>query len=346
MHTSSIDEYIAQFDYSAKRNYTKFKKWKRLICSPNEPLRWYQYIIKNWLESIYSFPSYITWFRKWISIQDNAKIHHNQDFIMAIDIVDFFGNIKIWDLQSTLKPLKLKNLDKLLEFITLEWKLPQWSPSSPILSNITFEKIDYKLVHFLKQVEPNITYSRYVDDISIWYNLKQNTPTILEGIKNTLLQYWFKINTKKYRVFQKGKHQKITWMILSEEHIWIWYKKYRIVRKIIYNYLRWERGYYPSIKWLLLYIKWVDFYRYIKLKEVFNEQFSNESRYQELFSVDKTGNPIKKLKKNFFHHLFNFKQKEWWTSNYIKEKSQKKAIKELWNNDNVDWWDQSWGYWK
>lgn len=71
-----LDNIINSFDYNFHSDYENFLlKLKRNINSPWFELKEYQYKIKEYLENKYSFLFFITWYRKWISINNNASIH-------------------------------------------------------------------------------------------------------------------------------------------------------------------------------------------------------------------------------------------------------------------------------
>lgn len=186
-------------------------------------------------------------------------------YIINLDIKNFFWSITRKMLHEEFKNLT-KDIDFFLDYITYKWVLPQWPPCSPIISNIIFKRIDNTLKKWLTSVESNITYSRYVDDISIWFDNYNNRYALFKFIQKILLQNWFALNKEKIKLFEYNKKLYVTWMIINDNSVWISYKKYRRIKQIIYFYLKFNSGYFPYIKWILLYIKWVDYKRYEQLK--------------------------------------------------------------------------------
>lgn len=302
----NLDSIIKNFDYKYINEYIYFTiRWKRNINSPWTNLKEYQYLIKEYLENNYSFPFFITWYRKWLSINDNANIHKWKKYILNLDIKDFFSSITRKMIYNEFKN-KVNEIDLFLDFITNKWVLPQWPPSSPIISNIIFQKNDKKIVEYLSSISSEITYSRYVDDLSIWFDDYTFKDKIFETIKTILNENGFILNNKKTKLFHFNKKLFVTWLILSENNVWIWYKKYRIARKIIYLYLNFSKWYFPYIKWMLLYIKWVDFKRYEQLRDLYIDNFWKTKKYKELFWISSNWLKINKNYYNKFNREFNY----------------------------------------
>lgn len=328
----SIDTLVQEFDISLKDDYAEFDIWKRHISSPSKELRECQYKIKEWMEGFFNFPSCITGYRKWLSVHHNAIIHKWKKYIMIIDLVDFFWSIRKEDLYRLYSQENIKNVDKLLDFISFKGRLPQWAPTSPIVSNIFFKRIDYTIKKYLAQISSDITYSRFVDDIAIWFDCHEYRYNVFTWVQKILNQNGFKINKRKLKLYEHNKQRIVTWMIVNDDQVGIWYKKYRNARKLIYLYLKFSKGYYPSIKGLLLYIKGVDYFRYNQLKDYFFKSFKYSWGFQELFWIDENANLIIKSSKNKFNH-------SWW---YIDKRNVNKSGNFLGSN----WSNESGWYWK
>lgn len=323
-----LDNIINNFDYLKRNDYNNFTIWKkRKINSPNEELKSYQYIIKDFLEKKYSFPFFITWYRKWFSVNKNASIHIWKKYILNLDIKNFFWSINRKMINDEFKN-QVKDIDLLLDFITYQWVLPQWPPSSPIISNIIFKRIDNTIKKWILNIESNITYSRYVDDLSIGFDNYNNRYYIFQFIQKILLQNGFVLNKDKIKLFEHNKKLYVTWMIINNQDVWIGYKKYKRAKKIIYIYLKFGNGFFPYIKWMLLYIKWVDYKRYDQLKNYYFDNFSLNDKYKELFWIDETWKKIIKEKLNSFRKKFN----------YHKAKKNRFKTWRIFLEDNIDVW--------
>lgn len=304
-----LDNIIKNFKYIYHNSYLNFiLRKKRNISSPLKELKEYQYIIKEYLENKYFFPFFITWYRKWLSVYDNASIHRWKKYIINLDIKDFFWNITRKALYNQFKS-EIINIDLFLDYITYKWVLPQWAPTSPILSNIIFTKIDFIIREKLLNISNLITYSRYVDDISIWFDDYENKHEIFTIVKDILNKNWFLLNDKKTKIYHYNKKLLVTWLIINNDNVWIWYKKYRRSRKLIYIYLKYNQWYFPYIKWMLLYIKWVDYKRYEQLKNIFFNDFGNSNNYKELFFIYSNWIKVIKSGRNKFNKHFNYNRK-------------------------------------
>ena len=87
--------------------------------------------------------------------------------------------------------------------VTYHDYLPQGAPTSPIISNSIFYKIDARLHKLSKKL--NLKYSRYADDITIsGEKIPSNFPRYIEAI---LLQHGFSLNKGKTRL-KKGASKK------------------------------------------------------------------------------------------------------------------------------------------
>lgn len=83
----------------------------------------------------------------------------------CLDIRDFFPSIK--DLQVIEALLRLgysqRSVELLARLFTLEGRLPQGSPASPVISNWVFYPTDLALVELAQDL--NVRYTRYADDL-------------------------------------------------------------------------------------------------------------------------------------------------------------------------------------
>lgn len=339
-----LDSILNNFNYAQCNNYEVFFLWKkkRKIESPVWELREYQYKIKNWLDNNSRFPNFITWYRKGLSVRDNAVAHFWMPYVLNLDISNFFWHISRQMVAEALKD-KTQDIDYLLDFVTRWWSLPQWAPASPIISNLVFLRIDYTIRKAIGlRFTENFTYTRYVDDISIGFHNKGEAEWIFRLVHKILLDNWFPINQSKTRLFCLNKKVVITGMILNREWVWIGYVKYRRLKKLIYLYLKHGKGFYPHIKWALLYVKWVDYPRYEQLKNYYFLDFCDSSKFQELFWINGNWRRMVKSDRNKFNHVF------WYPAKRKRfEKGQSVLERDKDRDSELDYEDDSSGwYWK
>lgn len=185
-------------------NYTEFSDYLNLLDE-----------IKNNLDKIYHPPSNVHWFINKRSNITNASKHLNKSIVINIDIKKFFDSITKEKIKNCFINKNINdNISEILSsIVTHNWILPMWFPTSPLISNIIFEEIDYKLDEYCSSIW--YEYTRYCDDLTF----SSNTKNILkkEDIESILSAHWFTINNKKYRIQKKWGNQYVTWLTVCEK---------------------------------------------------------------------------------------------------------------------------------
>ncbi len=279
-----VDDYDL-FDFSYETfSVSKRNGWKREIFAPNKELKKVQKDILHKLEYSYFLPKFVTAFRKWISIKDNAKYHKNKKIVINIDIKDFFPSVKVNMIKERLKYYDFDNdkIEKFVKYTTVNWFLPQWAPTSPFIANFVFLPVDYIILNLLKKYDEDISYTRYADDITFSSdneNIKNAIRIITESI---LPKYGFQANKKKTTVYRNHRKQLVTWLVVNER---VSYprNKYIILRAKIYNFLEkniWDE---TEIKGYLAFLRDVDYKKYKKLKKYYWQKFNWTDKYKILF---------------------------------------------------------------
>lgn len=222
----------AQLSYFCNpRNSKRFKTFTipkksggtREISAPVAVLRSMLHYINIILTSMYNPKRCVMGFTEGKSIVDNARMHIRQNYVLNIDLADFFPSIaqaRVWkrlqvkpynlsqDVASTIAGLcsiKCRNEDGSTRYV-----LPQGAPTSPILSNIICERLDYKLTKLAKHF--GVNYSRYADDMtfSSMHNVYQADGEFITSLKRIISEENFKINEKKTRLQKRGARQEVT----------------------------------------------------------------------------------------------------------------------------------------
>ena len=130
----------------------------------------------------------------------------------------------------------------LASFCTVQNSVPQGFPTSPIISNLIFEKIDLELQKLAQEYA--FTYTRYADDMIFSTENNNIQADIYEKISEIISNNGFKINSKKTKY--KGKHrcQIITGLIVNDK-LSIKRNYRKNIRAILHN---WElEGYETTI---------------------------------------------------------------------------------------------------
>ena len=106
---------------------------------------------------------------------------------------------------------------------TGEWEkvkrnvLPQGAPTSPVITNIVCQKLDYLLSGVAKRF--GLKYSRYADDItfSSMHNVYQPESEFLKELHRIITQQNFHIKESKTRLQKDGYRKEVTGLLVNEK---------------------------------------------------------------------------------------------------------------------------------
>jgi RNA-directed DNA polymerase len=225
----------------------------RKIISPNPRLKEIQNRLLNVLSAIYS-PKYSAHgFIKNRSICSNAKLHIRKDYVLNIDLEDFFPSINFGRVRGMFlaEPYKCtKEVATVLAQICCHNnELPQGSPISPIISNMICARLDSHLSRLARKYHCN--YSRYADDITLSLKNHSFPHEIAKTVKsdgkikyelgnsllNTIKNNGFKVNPRKTRLQKSNEKQVVTGLITNKK-LNVPREFIRNVRAMLYN---WEK---------------------------------------------------------------------------------------------------------
>lgn len=167
------------FTVEATGRYSKFNIAKRSgalreIQSPATALKLIQRKLNQALSCVYQPRNAVHGFvtSRGLSaprnIVSNARVHLGAEFILNVDLKDFFPSINFGRVRGMFarKPygLGVKAATVLAQVCCFENGLPQGAPTSPIISNMICGKLDADLQKLAQRY--NCLYSRYADDIT------------------------------------------------------------------------------------------------------------------------------------------------------------------------------------
>ena len=154
---SGIKKYGIE-SYYVSRKRKKKKGGFRVINAPETDLKSVQRDLADYLTGIHKTAlnaQHITGFVEGKSIIDNAKPHVESEWVINLDIADFFPTVSSTLVHKVLEPIKEStgflakilleegktpfygyNKQQIVTIATLEDKLPQGSPASPVIANI------------------------------------------------------------------------------------------------------------------------------------------------------------------------------------------------------------------
>lgn len=125
----------------------------------------------------------------------NAKLHQGNKYIFCTDLQEFFPGINHRQIHNMF--LKLGYSQHVAHWLTkltsIEFELPQGTPTSTAIANIVFLPVDKRLIALCKTA--GITYTRYVDDLT-FSSPKDFRPLISEML-SYVTETGFKISYRK-----------------------------------------------------------------------------------------------------------------------------------------------------
>lgn len=246
------------------RRYKQFKIKKksggyRQITAPrNQSFMLMLQYVNEIFKAIYSPSEYAMGFTEQRSVVTNANVHKGQNYVLNIDLKDFFPSIeqpRIWK-RLQLKPFNfpipvanvLAGMCSMKETRTLEdgtkkdfYILPQGAPTSPVITNMICDTLDRRLAGLAKRF--GLHYTRYADDItfSSMHNVYQKDGDFRKELVRIIQSQGFTINENKTRLQKIGGRQEVTGIIVSDK-LNVTQKYVRDIRNILYIWDRYGYG--------------------------------------------------------------------------------------------------------
>ena len=212
--------------------------------------------INELFRSMYIPSEYAMGFTNGRSVVTNARVHVGMEYVLNIDLKDFFPSIhqaRVWK-RLQVPPFKfpqsianllaglccMKETRESEKGIKIDvFVLPQGAPTSPIITNMICDKLDFYLSRLAKRF--NMNYTRYADDItfsSMHYVYRKDGKFMLE-LERIIKEQGFKINETKTRLQKRGSRQEVTGIIVSDK-LNVTQKYVRDIRNILYIWDRYE----------------------------------------------------------------------------------------------------------
>lgn len=202
---------------------------QREISAPMPKLQALLWPVKEILDSLYEPAPCVMGFTACRSVVDNAKAHLGQNYVLNLDLKDFFPSIhqaRVWK-RLQLPPFNFTQevanvvaglcAIRVVEGNQKKYVLPQGAPTSPILTNIICEQLDRKLTAIA--TKHNLRYSRYADDMtfSSMHSVLSTKGNVFADIVKTIEEQGFKINPSKTRLQKRGDRQEVTGLVISNK---------------------------------------------------------------------------------------------------------------------------------
>jgi retron-type reverse transcriptase len=204
---------------------------ERTISAPSTNLKIIQRNIARQLDELRLFKSCVNGFVVGRDIRRNAVVHVGQRFVLNIDLEDFFGSInfgRVFGLlskppYSVARPVAAA----IAKACTLDNKLPQGSPASPVLSNLICAKMDAELARLA--AANRCKYTRYADDLT-FSTTKLSMPLasitndadgrpiceLSPALRAIIEKNGFRINEAKVRLRDQTARQEATGLVVNK----------------------------------------------------------------------------------------------------------------------------------
>lgn len=202
----------------------------RIINAPVKGLKSILRVLNFVLQCVYEPHEAATGFVANKSIVDNAKKHVGHNYVLNIDLKDYFHSFdrnkvkmgfmyELFDSKKNMEPLAFLLSSLCTHPFEIEGEvktvLPQGSPTSPTLTNMLCKKLDRRLSGLAKRF--GASYSRYADDItfSSSHNI-YNDEAFNNELKRIIEEdQGLVINPKKTRLQKAGYRQEATGLIVN-----------------------------------------------------------------------------------------------------------------------------------
>lgn len=216
--------------------YTSFEIPKkdgtsRIISTPNDELKDVQRRLANllyekqrqiWKKQNLS-PNISHGFEKKKSIITNAKIHRNKRFVLNIDLESFFdsfhfGRVRGYFHKNRNFELDIDTATVIAQLTCYNGSLPQGAPTSPIITNLICQILDFRLLNTAKKYK--LDYTRYADDLTFSTNNKhfmKSNKDFIKEISKVVEKAGFKINERKSKLQYRDSKQTVTGLVVNKK---------------------------------------------------------------------------------------------------------------------------------
>lgn len=203
--------------YRLAKEETKSDGSKRQTFDAFPELKEIQTLIKERLLKNVFYPHYLTGSLKGCSPRKNASAHAGAKIGFAEDIENFFPSANYLRIKNVwLRLLGFsEDVAEILTKLTLkDGGLPQGAVTSSYLANLVFWDYEPNLVR--RFASRNLTYTRFVDDISVSSKQvlsKTQQTEIIGSIYGMLLHHEFRPKRSKHEIFTAGSRMKTTKLV-------------------------------------------------------------------------------------------------------------------------------------
>lgn len=152
------------------------------------------------------------------NILENARQHLGAKYLINADFKNFFHQISDKMLLQLFQKAPFNFPKKLAYLLTglmsRQGRLPMGAPTSPVLSNLMTIDLDKALRNWSESQQ--ITYTRFVDDLTFSSKERKLNYSDFESIECIAQSHGFHFNPNKVKFFDEHKTKKVTGLLLKE----------------------------------------------------------------------------------------------------------------------------------
>lgn len=148
------------------------------------------------------------------SIVTNARLHVGRQWVVTLDIKDFFPSITSRQVRTALDGLgrEPEVLSAITRLLTRHGRLPQGAPTSPHVANLVAEELDHRLARSASG--RGWIYTRYADDLT--FSGDSPPKGLVDEVEALLSDHGFRAARGKTRVMGRDQRQGVTGLVVND----------------------------------------------------------------------------------------------------------------------------------
>lgn len=197
-----------------KKNDKKF----RLITAPDWALKRMQSRILQLLQNV-ERPEWIISGTKGKSYIDNGKIHCQNDYVLTLDIAQFYDNCRREAAYRFYRDTMKTSPDVagiLADITTHSNRIPTGCPTSQLIAYYAYENM-FEEIHCYA-LQHNLLFTLYVDDMTFSSATAFNYKTIVADINDILNRHGHRLKLEKVKYYTKKKTKLVTGVAILPDH--------------------------------------------------------------------------------------------------------------------------------
>lgn len=157
------------------------------------------------------------------STTTNAQIHRNKYVVLNVDLESFFESFHFGRVAGYFEKNRYFALPHdiaimIAQLTCYHGSLPQGAPTSPIITNLICQILDYRILKLAKKYK--MDYTRYADDMTFSTNNRafiEKKDGFLNELGDIIQRAGFSVNRKKTRISLKDSQQIATGLVVNKK---------------------------------------------------------------------------------------------------------------------------------